>query len=108
MSAVDDASLLAATAQGDASAFAVFLGRHEAAVYRYALVLTHEQADAEEATQDAFVSAWRAAAGYRGDGSARSWLLAITRRAVLRLRRSQRDEPTDADTLEVLADRAGW
>ncbi len=108
MNDTDDASLLAATARGDASAFAVFLGRHQAAVYRYARLLTHDHADAEEATQDAFVSAWRAADSFLGTGSARSWLLAIARRAALRLRRGRRDEPTDAETLEQLADRAGW
>ncbi|MCU0622356.1 MAG: sigma-70 family RNA polymerase sigma factor [Gemmatimonadaceae bacterium] len=104
----DDASLLAATAAGEASAFALFLQRHEAAVYRYAHLLTRDRADAEEATQDAFVAAWRGAAGFRGGETARPWLLAITRREVIRQRRARRDEPTEAETLEVLADQAGW
>jgi RNA polymerase sigma-70 factor, ECF subfamily len=104
----DDASLLAATAAGDASAFATVLERHEAAVYRYARLLTRDHADAAEATQDAFVAAWRGAAGFRGPGSARAWLLSIARREVLRLRRALRDDPTDAETLEVLAEAAGW
>ena len=108
MTGLDDASLLAATAAGEASAFATFLQRHEAAVYRYAHLLTRDRADAEEATQDAFVAAWRGAAGFRGGDSARSWLLAIARREVIRVRRARRDEPTEPETLETLADAAGW
>jgi RNA polymerase sigma-70 factor, ECF subfamily len=37
--------------------------------------------DADDVTQDTFVRAWRALPAYRGDASARTWLLAITRRA---------------------------
>lgn len=108
VTAPDDASLLAATAAGEASAFASLMQRHEAAVYRYAHLLTRDRADAEEATQDAFVAAWRGAATFRGGESARSWLLAIARREVLRQRRARRDDPVDAETLEALADQAGW
>lgn len=108
MSDATDAALLAATAAGDAAAFAQVLGRHEHAVLRYARLLVRHAADAEDVAQNAFVAAWRGAAGFRGDDSARAWLLAITRREALRLRRGVRDEPVEPETLEQLADAAGW
>jgi RNA polymerase sigma-70 factor (ECF subfamily) len=37
--------------------------------------------EADDVTQDTFVRAWRALPAYRGDASARTWLLAIARRA---------------------------
>jgi RNA polymerase sigma-70 factor (ECF subfamily) len=37
--------------------------------------------DADDVTQDAFVRAWKALPAFRGDSSARTWLLSITRRA---------------------------
>ena len=37
--------------------------------------------DADDVTQDTFVRAWRALPAFRGDSSARTWLLAIARRA---------------------------
>jgi RNA polymerase sigma-70 factor (ECF subfamily) len=36
---------------------------------------------ADDVTQDTFVRAWRALPAFRGDSSARTWLLAIARRA---------------------------
>jgi RNA polymerase sigma-70 factor (ECF subfamily) len=37
--------------------------------------------DADDVTQDTFVRAWRALPAFRGDSSARTWLLSIARRA---------------------------
>jgi len=37
--------------------------------------------EADDVTQDTFVRAWRALPGYRGESSARTWLLSIARRA---------------------------
>lgn len=37
--------------------------------------------EADDVTQDTFVRAWRALPAFRGDSSARTWLLSIARRA---------------------------
>ena len=37
--------------------------------------------DADDVTQDTFVRAWKALPAFRGDSSARTWLLSIARRA---------------------------
>lgn len=69
-----------AAREGDDGAFAHAVRRSQADVYR---LVTHlvGVADAEDVTQDTFVRAWRGLPRFRGDSSARTWLLAIARRA---------------------------
>jgi RNA polymerase sigma-70 factor (ECF subfamily) len=52
----------------------------EADVWRLAAHLVGRD-EADDVTQDTFVRAWRALPRYRGDSSARTWLIAIARRA---------------------------
>jgi RNA polymerase sigma-70 factor, ECF subfamily len=49
-------------------------------VWRLAAHLVGPDA-ADDVTQDTFVRAWRSLPGFRGDASARTWLLVIARRA---------------------------
>jgi len=65
-------------------------------------------ADAEDALQDAFISAWRSAAGFAGDGSARGWVLTIARHALHRRYRRRAGEPESFETLDELGAAAGW
>ena len=104
-----DERLLERTAASDASAFAIFVERHQAAVLRFCRAVASDPDAAEDALQETFLSAWRAAAGYRGDGSARSWLFTIARRHTRRAsRRSAPLATEDTETLEALARDAGW
>jgi RNA polymerase sigma-70 factor (ECF subfamily) len=102
-----DAALLAASAAGGTGAFAVFMRRHQAPVTRYLALFTGTP-DVDDAVQDTFVAAWRAAAGFRGDSSARGWLYAIARHAVHHQQRRRVDEPAQLESIEELAERAGW
>lgn len=105
----DDEQLLRLTAAGDDRAFAAFVDRHQAGIWRRALALTGQGADAEDLMQETFLAAWRGAAGFRG-GGARAWLLTIAAHAWQRLGR--RAAPLivhdDPESLEQLALRAGW
>jgi RNA polymerase sigma-70 factor (ECF subfamily) len=103
-----DAQLLQRSAAGDGPAFEVFVGRHEASVFRYLRTLTRVDLDAEDALQDAFVAAWRGAAGFRGEDSARSWLLSIARHALHRLHRRRVGEPESLLSIDDLGLRADW
>lgn len=70
--------LLRATG-GDREALEEFVAAAQPDVWRFcAALLSADQAD--DATQETFVRAWRAATGFRGDASARTWLLAIAKR----------------------------
>ena len=70
------APLLAQRARSD-RAFEKLYRRHVGDVYRYALVVMRNQADAEDVTQTTFLNAYRAFA--RGDRpqTAQNWLIAI-------------------------------
>jgi len=104
----EDPELLDRSADGDQAAFTVLMQRHADSVFRFLRSLGADRSDAEDALQDCFVSAWRGAAGFRGPGSARPWLLSIARHALLRQHRRRVGEPKELESLEALGARAGW
>ncbi|HMS02899.1 MAG TPA: RNA polymerase sigma factor, partial [Gemmatimonadaceae bacterium] len=109
-----DAALLAATVDGDTAAFDRFVTRHASHVHRFLASLGVRDADADDAMQDTFVSAWRGARGFRGDGTARAWLFTIARNAVRHAARRRVGEPDRfapleaAESLDAIALAAGW
>jgi RNA polymerase sigma-70 factor (ECF subfamily) len=69
-----------------------FVEEHQAEVFRLAVSVLGDAAEAEEATQDALIAALSGLDTYRGDASLTTWLYAITLntcRARLRKRRSR-------------------
>lgn len=64
---------------GDEVCVVAWIRRSQAEVWRLCAHLVDPGA-ADELTQETFVRAWRALPGYRGDASARTWLLSIARR----------------------------
>lgn len=85
-----DADLVARACEGDDAAFGELVRRHHAAVYRAALAALGSPADAEDAAQDALLSAYRRLSGFRGASSFRTWLLTITWNAAMNIRRARR------------------
>jgi RNA polymerase sigma-70 factor (ECF subfamily) len=73
----EDAALVERARAGAPEAFAQIVERHQGAAFRVAWVLCGNAADAEEATQDAFVKAHRALGRFRAGSPLRPWLLAI-------------------------------
>ena len=103
-----DLDLLKKSALGDGRAFAVFVARYQAAVFRHALCLSGNTADAEDLLQETFLSAFKSAGQFRGEASGKTWLFHITRNAALR---GVNRHPTVSETdlpLDGLAERAGW
>jgi RNA polymerase sigma-70 factor, ECF subfamily len=72
--------LFLAARDGDRTALLHAVRASHADVWRLARHLVGPD-EADEVTQDIFVRAWRALPGFRGDSSARTWLLSIARRA---------------------------
>ncbi|WP_173405664.1 RNA polymerase sigma factor [Streptantibioticus cattleyicolor] len=99
---VRDELLAARAAEGDEDAFEELVRRHGPAMFSLAVRLLGSRADAEDAVQEAFVSAWRRLPDFRADARFRTWLYRIvTNRCLnqLRARRPERDltaapEPT--------------
>lgn len=110
ISDVTDEELVLLARSGDRTAFGELVERYEVVVYRAALAALRFPEDAEEASQDAFVRAWRSLPQFRGDASFRTWLLTITgnRRLVRRRRTARwfgRRAPLEAASSVPIGDR---
>ena len=67
-------------------------------IYRACLRILGRPHDAEDVTQEAFLSAYRSIGSFRGEGSLRGWLLRIATRHSFR-RLSQRRPTADLDAV---------
>lgn len=85
--------LLVASRDGEPAAFAEVVRAAQTDVWRFVAHLVGRH-DADDVAQDTFVRAFCALPRYRGEAAARTWLLAIARRAaadhIRRLRRHRR------------------
>ncbi len=92
-------TLLLAAQAGDARSLAAFVRQTQPDVWRMCRYLVGPS-DADDATQETYLAAWRALPAFRGDASARTWLFAIARRTAAR-------EVRRRDRWAELAARAG-
>lgn len=92
--ALPDDVLVARAREGDPRSFEILLRRHQRAAYATAFRVVGRASDAEDATQDAFVTAWRRLPEFRGDAAFSTWLYRIvTTRALNQIRaRSRHDD----------------
>ncbi|MFO7320611.1 MAG: sigma-70 family RNA polymerase sigma factor [Chloroflexota bacterium] len=95
----DEAALIEVARRGDLSAFNALVLRYQNIVYTVAYRIMGDQQSASDATQEAFISAFRRLSTFRG-GSFRSWLLRITANACYdELRRLKRRPATSLEEL---------
>ena len=85
--------------QGDREAFDIIVQRYGPDMYRYATRLLGSDADAGEAVQEAFVSAWRSIARFQGRSALRTWLFRLVHRRAVDLQRRRRPVPLADDVL---------
>lgn len=98
--AVEEARHLARAAAGDRAAFAVLVQTHQGYLRRLlARMCLGDQARADDLAQDAFMKAWQALPGFRGEARFRTWL---TRLAYSALAAERRHLPWTND--EAVAD----
>ncbi|MFE0645231.1 RNA polymerase sigma factor [Streptomyces sp. NPDC058877] len=85
----DDVLLVARSAEGDEEAFSRLVQRHAPASIRLATRLLGTRTEAEDAVQEAFLSAWRRLPQFQGRSSFATWMYRIvTNRCLNVLRRS--------------------
>ena len=89
-----DAELLRAHVDGDTDAFAQLVRRHRDRLWAVALRTIGDREEAADAVQDALLSAYRAAARFRGDSQVTTWLHRIVVNACLDRVRKRRAHPT--------------
>ena len=73
----DDGELLSRAKRGDENAYEEIVKRYSDIAFRTAYLITGSAADAEDATQEAFVKAFRALGGFRAGAPMRPWLMRI-------------------------------
>lgn len=84
----DEQALLQRIQAGDKAACAVCIDRFAPSVYRLALRLTGDSADAEDVMQETFLNAFNAIDTFEGRSGLGTWLYRITyNNAMMRLRR---------------------
>jgi len=89
----DEAAVIARAAAGDRTAFTQLMEHYQSACYGLAWRLLNDADQAADATQDAFIHAYRAIGSYRG-GIFRSWLMRITANASYDILRRQQRRPS--------------
>jgi RNA polymerase sigma-70 factor (ECF subfamily) len=82
--------VVAAAQAGDRRAFDQLVRRHQNEVYTLALRLTADSEVASDVAQEAFLRAWRALPGFRGDARFSTWIHRITVNVALTTQRRRR------------------
>jgi RNA polymerase sigma-70 factor (ECF subfamily) len=96
---MDEPALIQAARKGDLDAFNTLVLAYQHQVYNLAFRIMGEEAAASDATQEAFISAYKHLKSFRG-GSFKSWLLRIVTNACYDdLRRRKRRPATSLDEL---------
>ena len=85
----DDALIRQAKA-GELAAFETLVARYERQVYTLALRVVRQEQDAEDVTQQTFISAMEHLAGFRRESSFATWLFRIATHAALKILRKRK------------------
>lgn len=85
----DDVALAQEARSGDRAAFAELVERHRRVAFRVAYLVTGSAADAEDATQEAFVKAYLRLDSFKPGAAFRPWLLTIVGNEARNRRRAE-------------------
>lgn len=99
-SASDDLALVRACKNGDCAAFEEIVKRYDRKLFRIAQYLMHNQEDAEDAVQEAFLKAFQHLGQFREEAKFSTWLMRIAMNQalmLLRKRRTNREVSIDGD-----------
>jgi RNA polymerase sigma-70 factor (ECF subfamily) len=106
-----DEQLLRSAAGGDERAFHTLVDRHAQRLYRLAVGLVGNAADAEDVLQEALVGAYKGLHGFEGRASVATWLTRILVTQAAKWRRDRkrrgREQAQSSEILDTKADRRG-
>lgn len=88
--AFSDQELVLRARTGDLASFETLTQRYEQRVYSLAARMLRQQQDAEDVTQQTFISAIEHLDGFRGEASFSTWLLRIATHAALKVLRKRK------------------
>ncbi|MCB0758001.1 MAG: sigma-70 family RNA polymerase sigma factor [Flavobacteriales bacterium] len=96
---MDHADLIQRILSGESRAFGELVQRYQHMVYTVCMRVLRNAEDAEEASQDAFVKAFRNLSGFTGGSKFSTWLYTIAYRSAISRARQRR---TNTDPLDEL------
>ena len=94
--ATPEEALVARARAGEQGAFNALVERYERRIYRLAIRMSHNPADAEEITQETFLRAHKSLGTFEGGARFGTWLYRIAVNEALMRRRSAQRKPTDS------------
>lgn len=104
-----DEDLLRSFLDGNQTSFAELMRRHEDRIFSLAFRMTGQRSDALDATQEAFVAAFRQASRFRFDSAFGTWLYRIAINACHDLLRKRKrwatDEPDQSEHEDMTTSR---
>jgi len=109
MSSARDRSLAIRASRGEVGAFRHLVREHSGLVYRVALRILGA-GDAQDASQEAWIRAWRNIEDFRGDSAFSTWLYRITVNTCLSARRKEsrrKEREYSGDALPFLPEPTG-
>lgn len=105
LASLSDEDLMALVAEKDAAAFELFYERHGRAAFSLAYRILGDRGQAEDVTQETFLSTWRSNAAFDpARGSVRTWILGVVRNRAIDLVR--RESAKRSPRLELRSDEA--
>jgi RNA polymerase sigma-70 factor (ECF subfamily) len=95
---VDELTLVQAAKKGDLEAFSQLVKRYDRNVFRIAQHITHNEEDAQDVVQEAFLKAYRNLQQFQGNSKFYTWLVRIAvNEALMKLRRRRADKTVSID-----------
>ena len=98
---IADADLAREIAAGNQEAMRLLMRRYNQTLFRTARAILRDDAEAEDAVQEAYISAYRSIGSYRSEARLSTWLVRIAvNEALMRLRKTRRASniiPMEAD-----------
>jgi RNA polymerase sigma-70 factor, ECF subfamily len=91
-------ALVQAAKKGDLEAFSQLVKRYDRNVFRIAQHITHNEEDAQDVVQDAFLKAYQNLEQFQGNSKFYTWLVRIAvNEALMKLRRRRTDRTVSID-----------
>lgn len=99
---LDDGTLVEWAQNGDREAFSELVRRHQAAVYRSCYRILGNREDAKDASQEAFLRAYRKLDTFQGRSAFKTWMLRLAMNISLNERSRSRTLPADIALAEAI------
>ncbi len=99
-----DRELVDRAREGDKASFGVLVRRHQPRILRVAVHMLRDRGEAEDVTQETFLRAFRALAGFDGRSEAYTWLYRIAINLSLNRIRSRKTSRITGDTNDARLD----